>query len=510
MFHSASSRHEQLAFQKRRQARLLRSSQESIANQPASPSSSSGSADSGYHSPPINEKSQRMSIESDALSTTSSITDSITTHTTFDSNDQAKKTGKKKKRHRKKRYLDQPPREPDYVYSCPRPLAFPFHNDSHFLPVAEADPRDVARIAPPRRVPSMESTRGSSIESNSTYAHSYTSSRNSTASSIGSSTSIRSNMERSSSSISLTSLHSNTVRSLRSLFSQDTNVNKGSISSLTSNRLEAPKLGKLSSLQKLFSRSTLPETSPSIPGTSQPAHSTMLDRSQNIITTPTAMTTEDLTALNTHRNRLSGDKTKTLFFGKRRPTTKPQTTSSTSSTLFHAFWPKPSSKLPSKMTSASASPLPNLQDLPSPPAAPPKPSSWSRTQSPLLPRPKPSISASLKKFFSPSSSRKQTPQQPGLASQDSAESPPVSSSPSTLDTNEPPKTPRKTFFSAFRRSPRVTPQPPPKDDMDKMNTKLDSTTQTENMPPATTAVVRIWKSFKRLVTGKKPSRVGVL
>ncbi|KAF7721468.1 hypothetical protein EC973_004647 [Apophysomyces ossiformis] len=39
----------------------------------------------------------------------------------------------------------------DVVYSCPRPLAFPFHNDCHFLPVAEADPRDIARISPPAR-----------------------------------------------------------------------------------------------------------------------------------------------------------------------------------------------------------------------------------------------------------------------------------------------------------------------------------------------------------------------
>lgn len=40
------------------------------------------------------------------------------------------------------------PSLPDLVYYCPRPLSFPFHNDDHFLPVVEADPRDVARISP--------------------------------------------------------------------------------------------------------------------------------------------------------------------------------------------------------------------------------------------------------------------------------------------------------------------------------------------------------------------------
>ncbi|KAI9007490.1 hypothetical protein CLU79DRAFT_723582 [Phycomyces nitens] len=47
--------------------------------------------------------------------------------------------------------LTRPSRTPDLVYSCPRPIAFPFHNDCHFLPVAEADPRDVARLSPPSR-----------------------------------------------------------------------------------------------------------------------------------------------------------------------------------------------------------------------------------------------------------------------------------------------------------------------------------------------------------------------
>ncbi|KAI9247626.1 hypothetical protein BY458DRAFT_527048 [Sporodiniella umbellata] len=49
---------------------------------------------------------------------------------------------------RKKKRTQTAHRQPDLVYSCPRPLAFPFHNDDHFLPIAEADPRDVARVSP--------------------------------------------------------------------------------------------------------------------------------------------------------------------------------------------------------------------------------------------------------------------------------------------------------------------------------------------------------------------------
>jgi hypothetical protein len=47
------------------------------------------------------------------------------------------------------------PRQPDLVYSCPRPLAFPFHNDDQFLPIAEADPRDVAKVSPSHRAHSL-------------------------------------------------------------------------------------------------------------------------------------------------------------------------------------------------------------------------------------------------------------------------------------------------------------------------------------------------------------------
>ncbi|KAI8393979.1 uncharacterized protein BYT42DRAFT_609741 [Radiomyces spectabilis] len=48
---------------------------------------------------------------------------------------------------------------PDLVYSCPRPLTFPFHNDAHFLPVAEIDTYRRHRQSP--RSQSLQSIRNS-------------------------------------------------------------------------------------------------------------------------------------------------------------------------------------------------------------------------------------------------------------------------------------------------------------------------------------------------------------
>ncbi|KAG0166154.1 hypothetical protein DFQ28_001893 [Apophysomyces sp. BC1034] len=101
----------------------------------------------------------------------------------------------------------------DLVYSCPRPLAFPFHNDCHFLPVAEADPRDIARISPPpRRTSSVGSSQSDnlSIQSGSSdpLLSRQTSVRRSTVSSVEG--------ER----LAGTGIKKGTVKSLRQLFNK--------------------------------------------------------------------------------------------------------------------------------------------------------------------------------------------------------------------------------------------------------------------------------------------------
>ncbi|KAI9247836.1 hypothetical protein BY458DRAFT_465239 [Sporodiniella umbellata] len=129
------------------------------------------------------------------------------------------------------------PRQPDLVYSCPRPLAFPFHNDDHFLPVAEADPRDIARVTP------SSINRSHSIQSKA-----------STQYDSGSSFSRQSSI--------LSSIQKGTVRSIRSVFqipsslnaiSQSTKSASGSYSTRQPplERLEIKK-GTVQSLKALF------------------------------------------------------------------------------------------------------------------------------------------------------------------------------------------------------------------------------------------------------------------
>ncbi|CAO3599319.1 unnamed protein product [Absidia cylindrospora] len=555
-FHSSGSRHEQYANLRKQQRLLLKQQQQEQQQQQQQPSqqristsSNASGTDSGYNSPtspPLDPHvigKQQTILEDVDDHDNGSTTSSFVTDTTLDSgSEHTTHRQPKKKRSRKKKYLDQPPRQPDFVYSCPRPLAFPFHNDCHFLPVAEADPRDVARIAPPRRMPSMESTTNTSSTSKASsfdQRSSYSSSRASTSSSARGSVCSQDD-DRPSSTHStqrpaslISSVQQGTVRSLRSLF-QLSNNSKSSQqqqqqqqqqspvdapSSLSDQQQRLPKLeaktGTVASLRKLFARHPSTAATPPPPTTPTPAPVSPLSRSALFSKQPNAKKSshsslkssspslaEDdadrLTAINTAKNRQSGDTTKHLFFGKRRVT---------SSSSSHQPTDKPSSVFTiARFWPSKAQSPPSLDDLPRPPSAPPGAARFEadRRQAALPPSPttKPPPSrplSGLKHLFSRSSS---------------PSSPPTPTPPPSSTT----KPPRRSIFASFRRpsssSPSPSPPPPPppmtKDDTTKLQSQQALRDEALPPTPPTTTVGRIWKSFKRLVSGNKSSRVGVL
>lgn len=221
MFHSSSSRHEQYLVRPSHSKATLskkRSSLESeISGADSGYTSSSSTPSSGSPISPthhVTRKNINFNEPNDDYTTTASTASIITKN----SIEPIKK--KKSKKH-------QPPRQPDLVYSCPRPLAFPFHNDDHFLPIAEADPRDVARISPSlNRSSSLQSSKASvgSTRMYESYQYSTSNKAVDTESSYSQQSSILSTIQR------------GTVRSIRSLFQlPDSLSNKGGLSRVQTN-----------------------------------------------------------------------------------------------------------------------------------------------------------------------------------------------------------------------------------------------------------------------------------
>lgn len=229
MFHSSSFRHEQY---------LIRSG--------------SGSKHTLHKKlPSLDSKISAVDTDSECSSSSSSPTystvSSPTLATSFSTTTSTLNTSQPKKTphpRRKKRTQTTSQRPPDLVYSCPRPLAFPFHNDDHFLPIAEADPRDVARVAPQvNRSHSIQSKDSLNRDSESSFSRH---------SSI------------------LSSIQQGTVRSIRSLFSLQslsqlttaTTATQGSVENTTKyqplERLEI-KQGTVQSLLDFFTRGQQPE-----------------------------------------------------------------------------------------------------------------------------------------------------------------------------------------------------------------------------------------------------------
>ncbi|EIE76755.1 hypothetical protein G6F46_007204 [Rhizopus delemar] len=179
MFHSSSFRHEQY---------LIRSgsgSKHTLHKKLPSLDSKISAVDTDSECSSSSSSPTYSTVSSPTLTTSFS-----TTTSTLNTSEPTKKTPHPR---RKKRTQTASQRPPDLVYSCPRPLAFPFHNDDHFLPIAEADPRDVARVAPQvNRSYSIQSKGSLNRDSESSFSRH---------SSI------------------LSSIQQGTVRSIRSLFS---------------------------------------------------------------------------------------------------------------------------------------------------------------------------------------------------------------------------------------------------------------------------------------------------
>ncbi|KAL1928730.1 hypothetical protein VTP01DRAFT_2516 [Rhizomucor pusillus] len=419
---------------------------------------------------------------------------------------------KPKKSSRSKKHSESPPRDssspsrqPDLVYSCPRPLAFPFHNDAHFLPVAEADPRDVARVAPitPPSRKSCSSSKASSfvttpfdqqsacrsirskssIGSQLSSQHSISNACNSDADTLRSRrSSIISNMQRS------------TVRSLRSLFQKDPPPPyTESIpppppppSNERLPRLEIKK-GTVQSLRELFSSkrvstevvapappksSKSPSSSPSPPLPPPKAS----DMSRGSLSSRLGLASRNAA----ENKRLS----RPLF--SERPKLSNMFRWSNRNAAGKSTPPPPTDTNTSSLLSS-------LEALPKPPSTPPQAKGSNKFSS--------LKKLSARVFSTSSSSDKTAPER------DANPSPPPPPTKQSV---------RRSFFSSFGRSSSSSAPPPPKSP--KQDTKDTTKTKTKTLDPEVrlmqgsepTVVGRLWKSFKRFVTGKKTSRVHAL
>jgi hypothetical protein len=533
MFHSSSSRHEQY---------LIRSSPSKATLHKKRSSLESEGADSGYTSssstpsgsPTTNstihhvinnqnkEETNDDEEEDDNISTTNqtTITATTTTTTTTTATKDATQKKKKSKRH-------QPPRQPDLVYSCPRPLAFPFHNDDHFLPIAEADPRDVARVSPSlNRSSSLQSSK-TSIGSTRMYDSGASYQYNSNSSSRRALDAESSYSHQSS---ILSTIQRGTVRSIRSLFqlpdslgnnglsrvqtnntshttySSNTRHTTDTTSTATSTITQQPRLeikkGTVQSIKDMFSmkRSSLRVTQ-STPSPRQ--QKGFVGATIGQYESSSSYSRANINAATASKNS-NKKQTPSTFKPVAVNVTKPDSSSKSKSftsraTQFasRALW---RSSRPSESSTVDSL----LKNAPSP-ATKPLPKTPTPVQQPQ-PQQKPkTIKSEVKKLsarmfaFGRSSSNDNVPL-----------SPPRTTAAATT-TNEAPQAPpkaKRSIFSSFRRSDISASVSV--NNKKKTATSAASETMDELPAPATTTVGKMWKSFKNLVTGKKSSRVGIL
>lgn len=432
MFHSSSSRHERY---------LVRSHKKAIIKRTSLESEISG-ADSGYTS---------SSSTTTATTSPSTSTSHVTSDDLFSSSSAVNVgVGVEKVAVKKKSKRHQPPRQPDLVYSCPRPLAFPFHNDDHFLPIAEADPRDVARVSPSLdRSASLHSSKTSVVSK--TYDYPASKKGLDTESSYSHQSSILSTIQR------------GTVRSIRSLFQ----LPKDSLSRIptttTSNtqqhdslqRLEIKK-GTVQSIKDMFSKKkavVVHHTPAVVP---QPRQTGLVGATighfegQPKVFKPVAVnvTKPDGNKKSSFSSRASEFASRALWSSNKQAETK-----SLSARIFPKTWSHVS-----------------LDEAPSPPTVPPKAPQQQQKDT----TPKKSIFAVFKRSTVPKA-QTEVEQQP-----------------------------KKSFFSAFKKGEPTSVKPTMVKPVQPA-TKMDP-----SPPPPTTTVRKMWKSFKNLVSGKKSSRVGVL
>ncbi|KAI8087961.1 uncharacterized protein B0P05DRAFT_530895 [Gilbertella persicaria] len=478
MFHSSSSRHEQYIVRTKATLHKKRSSLES----------ENSGADSGYTSSSSTPSTNTNHVvtESDNLNKTSSITDTVTSSTSTIVTTPKKKKPKK----------HQSPRQPDLVYSCPRPLAFPFHNDDHFLPIAEADPRDVARVSPSlNRSSSLQSSSKTSVGSTRMYDNSQYS-----ASSHRSAKSLDGVSAYSQQSSILSTIQRGTVRSIRSLFQLPDSLsnslsrvqsNQTAYSSQSLQRLEIKK-GTVQSIKDMFSlkRSNLQKPlaqSRQLPQGKVGATIGQFESSATLAKSNESMMTTPLKQKQGSHVTLVSSSSPSLV--KQEP--KPKTSFTSRATKFasRALWksaPKTPQEAPSVTKSSSAKPLPKTP-----------------TEARTEPTKKTTLKSEVKKISARMFALPKTwTKKPSVIPQP----PPTSASPPP-PIDKTPKIPKKSLFSSFKKS-----YPSTEVDKNKKATAATTTTTTEadEVPPTTTTVGKMWKSFKNLVTGKKSSRVGVL
>ncbi|CAO3629921.1 unnamed protein product [Mucor fragilis] len=486
MFHSSSSRHEQY---------LIRSnpSRATLHKKRSSLESEISGADSGYTSSSSTPSSTSPTTATACSPTAITAAAATDNHVTSANHDVVvvlpPPTVKKKKSKR-----HQPPRQPDLVYSCPRPLAFPFHNDDHFLPIAEADPRDVARVSPSlNRASSLQSSK-TSIGSTRMYEnYSYSGSTSQRGLDTESSYSHQSSI--------LSTIQRGTVRSIRSLFqSTESQSHSRDLSRIqTNNTTKTNYTGSASSthppLQKLEIKKgtvqtikdmfTLKRNNIQVQHVTQPPPRQQKGRVGTTIgqfessssASPINYSRASIAAASCKKN--SGGKPPTAAL--KMNVTPPASTQSRSlksraaEFASRAIWKPKEPKLP---TTSYATPA--TKPLPKDPTD------------------KKTLKSEVKKISA------RVMALPKKWTSTTAASPPVSL---PVPVTEAPKA-KRSLFSSFRRSDVSA-------NVDSSNHKKKgvdtATTQDEITPPrASTTVGKMWKSFKSLVTGKKSSRIGVL
>ncbi|KAG2199824.1 hypothetical protein INT47_009437 [Mucor saturninus] len=453
MFHSSGSRHEQYLVRSQKKAILQKKKRTSLESEISG-------ADSGYTS---------SSSTSSPNTSISHVTDDGEEETIVTKDIQTTIATVEQKKKKQKRQ-NQPPRQPDLVYSCPRPLAFPFHNDDHFLPIAEADPRDVARVSPS----SLLLNRSASLQSSKTSFSTQRLKRD-TESSYSQQSSILSTIQR------------GTVRSIRSLFQlPESSSSNDPLSPTTSNpnslqRLEIKK-GTVQSIKDMFSNK---KKSPLI----------LPSKLQQERQHSTGMVGATI-------GHFESSSSKAPFQPVAVNVTKPNATkksfkSRASEFASRALWKQPSSA--AQPPAAEAAAAASLKKAPSPPQTPP-------------------VAASKIKAETKSLSARIFPKTWRHVSLTRDEAP-AKKSPTAKDDTLHPKAPKKSLFASFKKkmatgSSKVQPLPSTLKKDDPVSVQKNKPTETaEEAPtaaPPVTTVRKMWKSFKNLMSGKKSSRVGVL
>ncbi|KAI8642538.1 hypothetical protein BD408DRAFT_416399 [Parasitella parasitica] len=499
MFHSSSSRHEQYLFRSNTSKATLHKKRSSLESE-------NSGADSGYTS--SSSTPSALTSPSTAATSTANVSEiaSITNkHVTPPNHDliatapTATVKKKKSKRH-------QPPRQPDLVYSCPRPLAFPFHNDDHFLPIAEADPRDVARVSPSlNRSSSLQSSKTSigstPMYENYSYAGSNSQKGLDSESSYSRQSSIFSTIQR------------GTVRSIRSLFQLSESHSTGDLNRVQTNNTTKtnysgsastsnPPLQKLvikkGTVQSIKDMFTLKRNNIQAQRVPQQQQQPSLKQQNGRISAAIGQFESSSSTINYSRASIAASasrkgSSKSLAATKisiTPPTPSPSPSPSRSKSLksraaefaSRTIW-KPKAQEPSLAANAT----PATKPLPKNPAG-------KKTLKSEVKKISARVMALPKKWASA------TPSAAATAAPSSSPSQPVPG-PNANDTSKS----KRSLFASLRRSDVSA-------SVENGKKGVCTATRDETTPPSapTTKVGKMWKSFKGFVTGKKPSKIGIL